>query len=299
VIGETLLSVAAVAASAAWIAGTPLSEPRTEVAAAPLGGRIVAVGGFLASGANSRRVDAFDPATDSWTRLRDVPVSVDHAAAASWRGRLVVVGGYGADRQPLRAAYSYDGTRWRRLPPPPEERAAAAAAATADGRVWVVGGRTRSGLASSALVLDLTTLRWRVVRGPRPREHLAATALRGRVYAVGGRLAGYDTNLATVQAYDPRTNRWSSLPDLPDPRGGTGATAIAGRIVSVGGESPAGTNRTVWSLVPGGRWVQLPDLPTPRHGLGVVALRGRVWVVAGGPEPGLTVSGVVESLPVP
>jgi N-acetylneuraminic acid mutarotase len=299
VIGETLLSVAAVAASAAWIAGTPLSEPRTEVAAAPLGGRIVAVGGFLASGANSRRVDAFDPATDSWTRLPDVPVSVDHAAAASWRGRLVVVGGYGADRQPLRAAYSYDGTRWRRLPPPPEERAAAAAAATADGRVWVVGGRTRSGLASSALVLDLTTLRWRVVRGPRPREHLAATALRGRVYAVGGRLAGYDTNLATVQAYDPRTNRWSSLPDLPDPRGGTGATAIAGRIVSVGGESPAGTNRTVWTLVPGGRWVQLPDLPTPRHGLGVVALRGRVWVVAGGPEPGLTVSGVVESLPVP
>jgi N-acetylneuraminic acid mutarotase len=299
VIGETLLSVAAVAASAAWIAGTPLSEPRTEVAAAPLGGRIVAVGGFLASGANSRRVDAYDPATDRWIRLPDLPVSVDHAAAASWRGRLVIVGGYGPDRQPLRAAYSYDGTRWRRLPPPPEERAAAAAAATADGRVWVVGGRTRSGLASSALVLDLRTLRWRVARGPSPREHLAATALRGRVYAVGGRLAGYDTNLATVQAYDPKTNRWSSLPDLPDPRGGTGATAIAGRIVSVGGESPSGTNRTVWSLPPGGRWMQLPDLPTPRHGLGVVALRGRVWVVAGGPQPGLTVSGAVESLPVP
>jgi N-acetylneuraminic acid mutarotase len=299
VVVEALRAVALVAAAATWATGSPLAEPRTEVASAILGGRIVAVGGFLESGANSRRVDAYDPTADRWTRLPDLPVSVDHAAAASWRGRLVVVGGYGANRQPLRAAYLFDGTRWRRLPPPPEERAAAAAAATADGRVWIVGGRTRDGLAGRALSLDLRTLRWRVVPGPRPREHLAATALRGRVYAVGGRLAGYDTNLATVQAYDPGTDRWSSLPDLPDPRGGTGAAAIAGRIVSVGGESPGGTNRTVWALAPGGRWVQLPDLPTPRHGLGVVGLRGRVWAVAGGPQPGLTVSGTVESLAVP
>jgi N-acetylneuraminic acid mutarotase len=284
---------------AAWIAGAPLSVPRSEVAATPFLGRVVVVGGFLETGANSRRVDAYDPVRDVWTRLPDLPVSVDHASAASSRGRLVVVGGYGPDRRPLRAAFLFDGARWRSLPRPPEERAAAAAAATADGTVWVVGGRTRDGLATTMLALDLRTLRWRVARGPEPREHLAATALGGRVYAIGGRRAGYDTNLATVQAYDPRTSRWSRLPDLPAPRGGTGAAAIAGRIVSVGGESPAGTERTVWALRPSARrWARLPDLPTPRHGLGVVALAGRVWVVAGGPEPGLTVSGAVESLPV-
>ena len=162
--------------------------------------------------ANSRRVDAYDPGADSWSRLPDLPVSVDHAAAASWRGRLVVVGGYGADRAPLRAAFLFDGRSWRRLPAPPEERGAAAAAATADGRVWVVGGRTRTGLAARALSLDLRTLRWRVVPGPTPREHLAATALAGRVYVLAGRLAGLDTNLGTVEAYDPKTNRWSKLP---------------------------------------------------------------------------------------
>jgi N-acetylneuraminic acid mutarotase len=286
-------------ALAAWVGGSPLPEPRTEVAAAPLQGRIVVVGGFLASGANSRRVDAYDPRADSWSRLPDLPVSVDHAAAASWRGRLVIVGGYGADRAPLRAAFLFDGRAWRRLPPPPEERAAAAAAATADGRVWVVGGRTRTGLATRALSLDLKSLRWRVVRGPTPREHLAATALGGRVYVLAGRLAGLDTNLGTVEAYAPRTNGWSKLPSLPDPRGGTGAAAIGGRIVSVGGESPGGTNASVWALRPGGRWVRLADLPTPRHGLGVAASRGRVWVIGGGPQPGLTVSGAVESLDVP
>ncbi len=292
-------SVLAVALSAAWIAGAPLSVPRSEVAAAPYVGRIVVVGGFLETGANSRRVDAYDPARDTWTRLPDLPVSLDHAAAASSRGRLVVVGGYGADRRPLRAAFLFDGSGWRPLPRPPEERAAAAAAATADGTVWIVGGRTRDGLAQTMLALDLQALRWRVVTGPRPREHLAATALGGKVYAIGGRRAGYDTNLAAVEAYDPRTNRWRRLPDLPSARGGTGAAAIAGRIVSVGGESPQGTERTVWALRPSaGQWVRLADLPTPRHGLGVVALGGRVWAIAGGPEPGLTVSGAVESLPV-
>ena len=292
-------SVLAVALAAAWIAGSPLSVPRSEVAAAPYLGRIVVVGGFLETGASSRRVDAYDPAQDEWTRLPDLPVSVDHAAAASSRGRLVVFGGYGADRRPLRAAFVFDGSRWRALPRPPEERAAAAAAATADGTVWVVGGRTRDGLATTMLALDLRTLRWRIAHGPRPREHLAATALGGKVYAVGGRLAGYDTNLSTVEAFDPRTNRWSRLPDLPSPRGGTGAAAIAGRLVSIGGESPQGTERAVWALrLSTRRWSQLADLPTPRHGLGVVALGGRVWVVAGGPEPGLTVSGAVESLAV-
>lgn len=298
--GKVQLAAWAVATLAAsWTAGAPLSEPRSEVAAAQFLGRIVVVGGFLENGANSRRVDVYDPPNDEWTRMPDLPVSVDHAAAASARGRLVVVGGYGADRRPLRAAFLFDGTRWRRLPAPPEERAAAAATATAGGIVWVVGGRTRDGLATTMLRLDLRTLRWRVLPGPRPREHLAATALGGRVYVIGGRLAGYDTNLATVQAYDPRTNGWRSLPDLPAPRGGTGAAAIAGRIVSIGGESPQGTDGAVWALRPSSRrWVRLPDLPTPRHGLGVVALRGRVWAVAGGPDPGLTVSGAVESLPV-
>jgi non-specific serine/threonine protein kinase len=149
------------------------------------------------------------------------------------------------------------------------------------------------------LTLDLRTLRWTTITGPRPREHLAATALGGRVYAIGGRLAGYDTNLPTVEAYDARSRTWRRLPDLPDPRGGTGAAALAGRVVSIGGESPAGTHASVWALRPGGRWSRLPDLPTPRHGVGVVALAGRVWAVAGGPEPGLTVSGAVESLPLP
>jgi hypothetical protein len=121
---------AALAATASWLPGATLEEPRTEVAAAPLRGEIVVVGGFLASGANSRRVDAYSTARDAWRRLPDLPVSVDHAAAASANGRVYVVGGYGADRRPLRAAFALDGRGWRRLAAPPEARGSAGAAIT-------------------------------------------------------------------------------------------------------------------------------------------------------------------------
>ena len=69
-----MIGILAVLASllAAWMSGTPLSEPRSEVAAAPLGGRIVVVGGFLSSGANSRRVDAHGVVRVDAPRVRAV-----------------------------------------------------------------------------------------------------------------------------------------------------------------------------------------------------------------------------------
>jgi N-acetylneuraminic acid mutarotase len=117
------------------------------------------------------------------------------------------------------------------------------------------------------------------------------------VYALGGRSAGIDTNTNRFEVYDARTRRWTRLAPVPQARGGTGAAFANGKIFSIGGERPQGTIGSVYTYVlRTKRWQRLPDLPTPRHGLGVVAAGGRVWVVAGGPQPGLTVSGAVESV---
>jgi hypothetical protein len=161
-----------------------------------------------------------------------------------------------------------------------------------------VGGRNgRRSLARDAFVLTLGSRQWTRIPGPAPREHLAATAAAGRVYAIGGRASGDATNTPRFEVYDPRAGRWQALPSLPRARGGTGVAALGGRIVSVGGEEPAGTIRSVYAYgLKSRRWSRLPDLPTPRHGLGVVAANGRIWALAGGPVPGLTVSGAVESL---
>ena len=271
--------------------------PRTEIAAAPYRGDIAVVGGFLADGSSTNQVDLYSPASDAWSRLPDLPVAVNHAAAATAGGKLYLVGGYGEGfRAKLRTAYVYDGERWRGLRPLPAVRAAAGAA-IAGGKLYVVGGVGPSGLARVAYRLDLKTGRWAAIRGPSPREHLAVTAAAGKVYAVAGRLAGIDTNLRTFEAYSPVTRRWTRLAPVPDARGGTGAAFARGLVVSVGGEEPQGTIGSVYGYdVTRKRWRRLADLPTPRHGLGVAALGGRVYVIGGGTEPGLSVNGANESL---
>ena len=282
-----------------WQRAAPLPLPRTEVAAAVVGGRIAVVGGFVADGSSSSRVDVYTLRTNAWSRLPDLPVAVNHAMAASFRGRLYVVGGY-AGREPLRAAYVLDRGRWRALPRPPEARAAAGAAVVGS-RLYVVGGVGPGGLAERMLVFDLRRGRWTTAPGPRPREHLAVTAAAGVVIAAGGRLAGIDTNLAHVEAFTPRDRRWRQLPPVPHARGGTGAAAIGSAVVSVGGEEPSGSIASVYVIGldhRGPRWQRAADLPTPRHGLGVVALGGRVYAIGGGPRPGLFVSGANEYLPL-
>jgi N-acetylneuraminic acid mutarotase len=291
------MPVAGARPAAGWEQGVPMPLPRGEVAAAVVGGEIAIVGGFVAGGANSAQVDAYSPARDSWRSLPPLPVSVDHAAAAGYRGKLYVAGGYGRDRAPLRTTFVLERGRWRKLPDMPAERAAAGAAVVA-GKLYVVGGvGPPAGLALTAFALDLTRNRWSRVPGPTPRQHLAVTAAGGRVYALAGRRAGFDTNLRIFQSYTPGARSWRTLPPVPEPRGGTGAAAVGNLIVSAGGEEVAGTIRTVYAFELGKRrWRRLPDLPTSRHGLGVAAALGRVYVIAGGRQPGLAVSGVNEFL---
>ncbi len=228
--------------------------------------------------------------------LPDLPVSVNHAMAAAARGRLYVVGGYGPEGH-LRRAFVLDGGRWRELPPPPDARAAGGAAVVGS-TLYVVGGVGPDGLRRTMLALDLRRERWRELLGPTPREHLGVAALAGRLYAVGGRTAGFDTNTRLAESWTPG-GRWRRIAPVPDARGGTALAAVRGTLVSAGGEAPSGTIASVYRYRPStGRWARLADLTTPRHGLAVVGVVGTLYVIGGGPRPGLTVSDANESLQV-
>jgi hypothetical protein len=288
------------AASPRWRSAAPVPVARTEVAAALFGREIAVVGGFLASGRNSSRSDAYSPVRNRWRRLPKLPTTVDHAMAAGRGSELYVVGGYGPGSVALSTAFVLRAGGWSPLPAMPAPRAAAGAAVVR-GKLYVVGGVEAPGrLARDAFVFDFDDGRWSVIAGPRPREHLGAAALGGLVYAVAGRTSGLDTNLDVVEAYEPAANRWRAIPRVPGTRGGTAAAAVAGRLISAGGEEPGGTIRTVFAYNPRTRhWSRLPNLPRPRHGLGLVGYRGRAYALAGGPQPGLTVSGSNQVLALP
>ena len=94
-------------------------------------------------------------------------------------------------------------------------------------------------------VYDFRTRRWSAGPDlPLAREHLAAAAAGGRVYALAGRAAGQG-NFARVDRYDPARRRWTRARDMGKPRGGIAAATVGGRIAVFGGEEGAGTIREV------------------------------------------------------
>ncbi|WDT70444.1 MAG: hypothetical protein MPW17_17030 [Candidatus Manganitrophus sp.] len=84
------------AAKVAWEMRAPVPQPRTEVSAATLDGKIYLIGGFAKEGVTAR-VEMYDPATDRWTSRASMPVALHHAGAAVLNGKLYVVGGLEGD----------------------------------------------------------------------------------------------------------------------------------------------------------------------------------------------------------
>jgi hypothetical protein len=75
---------------------------------------------------------------------------------------------------------------------------------------------------------------------PTARSGIAAATLAGRVVVVGGEAPS--GTFGEVEAYDPASDGWSALPNLPTPRHGLGAVTMNQSIWLVGGaRRPSGS----------------------------------------------------------
>jgi hypothetical protein len=149
------------------------------------------------------------------------------------------------------------------------------------------GGRAGIGKGAAVLreveIFCPATNTWHAAPGMAlPRASLAAAALGGRLYAVGGQ-DGRATH-ASAEVFDPGAGRWLALgAPLHHPRKYLGLAAAGGRLVAVGGMSGARLRLGgAEALDPReGRWQALPPMACPRSSAGVAALHGCVYVVGG------------------
>ena len=81
---------------------------------------------------------------------------------------------------------------------------------------------------------------------PSPRFGLAASTVNGKIYVLGG--YGGGTTLATVEAYDPTENSWSSLPSMSTVRWLMTAAASDGKVYAIGGSAGGPPFATVEEL---------------------------------------------------
>jgi N-acetylneuraminic acid mutarotase len=287
-----------------WRTLAPAKLARTEVAAARVGRYVYVVGGFVRAGFTTAATERYDIERDRWTRVANMPVPLNHAAAVAYKGRVYVLGGYssrtGLDDE-VATFYSYNPRRdrWRRLPSMPTARGALAVGVIGN-RLYAAGGASQGRVHTELEIYDFKRRRWSAGPAmPTGRDHLAGATAGRRFYALAGRAPGHG-NYDVVEAYDPRAKRWRTLPSMRKPRGGIGAATVRHRIVVAGGEESGGTIKEVELYDPRRRrWTELRDLPTPRHGLGVVSHKRRIYVIEGGDEPGFAFTRAVEALDLP
>jgi N-acetylneuraminic acid mutarotase len=242
-----------------WAAGPPLPAPRHHLAAARLGQDLYVSGGTDVTGAGLGRHDW--PPTNSFWRL-----------TPGW-------------------------DRWEPLTPMIEPRWGHRMVAH-DGRLYVVGGRGRSG----RVLIYALGKGWTFGAAiPRERDHLSVIVAGGKLWAIGGR---DPSSLARVDIYDPVADRWQPGPDLPHATSGAAEASIDGIIFVFGGEEPdllrGRVNDRHWKLdttSPLPRWEPAPFPPLAVHGTDGVVLQGTIAIAGGASRHGaLSAAGWTRAL---
>ena len=118
------------------------------------------------------------------------------------------------------------------------------AAAVVGGKIYVLGGISRQGLAVATVEeYDPATDSWtRRAPMPTPRGMLAAASVGSIVYAIGGRSDSGGV-LAVVEAYDVKTDQWRPVAPLQQARWGVMAAEAGGRLFALGGITGTGAAR--------------------------------------------------------
>jgi N-acetylneuraminic acid mutarotase len=153
----------------------------------------------------------------------------------------------------------------------------------------------------SSAPIDLTSPGTWTSLAPMPtaRQEVAVAALDSRVFVIGGLGPGAQP-VATVEAYDPATNRWERRAPLPVPLHHPGAAVADGRLFVIGGYTGGRISWTASQLVfeyaaTRDAWTTRTPMPTPRGALAVAVLNGRIHALGGGAEAPLPAHEVYDA----
>jgi non-specific serine/threonine protein kinase len=172
-----------------WQELPKMPTARQQIGAVLANGSLWVAGG-ITSGASTAKVEGYDPAITTWTSAPDLPLPLHHAMTVSYRGNLVVIGGWypsggTLDANVSKRVFTLRNGSWTELAPLNVARAAGAVAEVGN-KIVVAGGQANHELVATSEVFDGT--RWTVGAPiPTPRDHLAAVSDVRYVYAIGGR----------------------------------------------------------------------------------------------------------------
>jgi N-acetylneuraminic acid mutarotase len=252
-----------------WTRKKSMPRPAHHAALATAKGKIYVIGGFvvpqdttLPVGAAWEPIDdawEYDPAADSWRSLAPMPTKRGSAVAVEAGGKIYTVGGattVDGSKEPfftffgpcrvltINEVYDPATNKWESRRPMTVARNHAFAAAV-NGKIYVIGGRTGHAFILSATNTDVVeeyspiSDLW---SGPKERMPTARSGggagTDGRkIFVAGGEVTTQQLVGAFhgIEAYEPATNLWITLPSMPMPRHGVAGAVIGNEFHLVSG----------------------------------------------------------------
>ena len=227
-----------------WELGPQLPQPNNHGMAAAVNGKIYLIGGQLTADQEGyvNTVYELDPALGAWVEKAPMPTARSGGVAVAHGGKIYVAGGR-VPRGSDFAVYDPAANRWEVLPDLPSQRNHITGAAI-NGRIHIVGGRLGNGLSplksDANEAFDPQTRTWTTAAPMLSgRSGINGVMARGCFHVWGGEAPTGMT--PQHEYYDPRTDRWSSLPNMPIPvHGVVGSAFVDGLIWVTGGGTQIG-----------------------------------------------------------
>ena len=307
------------ARAGSWSAARPIPTPRMAAVAGVIDGKLYVAGGATANAATPvdmpsivPTVEIYDPRRGTWTAGPPMPVGRMNASSAVLDGKLYVFGGVQADRRYADTTYRFDPrtggwTELARSPDFPGSGRGHFEAEAIGEKLFAIGGlgyysydpsSDRWTTVKEATIEPLPN-GWRYVLFP-PQVQFTSEAIEGRIFLAGGWDGVAAKPVATLDAYDPASDSWTSLASMPTPRLGAVSGVIDGQLLVAGGvgvwNGPAlGTLETYDPSTD--TWATQPDMPTPRVSAVSGVVDGKLVLVGGMSDdrgPGAPALSIVE-----
>ncbi|KAK1170338.1 kelch-like protein 29 [Acipenser oxyrinchus oxyrinchus] len=177
-------------------------------------GKLYTIGGLGVAG-NLDHVERYDTITNLWETVSPLPKPVHAAAATVCGGKIYVFGGVNDAGRPAGVLQSYvpQTNTWSFIESPMIDNKYAPAV-TLNGFIFILGGA----YARATTIYDPD--KGNIKAGPNmnhSRQFCSAVVLDGKIHATGGIVSSEGPALGNMETFDPCTNVWTLLQNMPCP----------------------------------------------------------------------------------
>lgn len=227
--------------------------------------------------------------------------AIQETAAVAVAGKIYLIGGFDDTEGITSRVQVYDTATGTWSDGPALPRGLHHVNAATDGTTIYIGGALLNvGFAAVGDTYSLapeTQTAWQTLTPmPTGRERGSAVAdiIDGKLYVAGGFRNGGSS--ALVDVYDPDTNMWTPLADLPATRDHACGGAVGGDLVVAGGRTQGSPQTDTWAFDPGSNaWTPRAGMPTARAGMGCGIIDGVLYATGGEGNPAVP-SGVFANV---